>query len=146
MSEKKPNKTDKNVEATSWLDTHDLNEVINTTNLDILPKYDIIIENDLITTRKVIIDSLPIRKFIEKANKDLDYITIIDNGIKYSLPFNSVALQRSFISLAIKESKATKQEEIDFSKILGKMYGLKREQFTAQGFTQSPLKFFSLEK
>ena len=145
MSGKQTDKTDKK-DKTSWLDTHDLNEIINTTNLDILPKYEIISENDLITTRKVIIDSLPIRKFIEKANKDLDYITIIDNGIKYSLPFNSIALQRSYIALAIKESKATKQSEIDFSMILGKTYGLKREKFTAHGFEQAPLKFYSLEK
>ena len=138
-------KTVKNTE-TSWLDTHDLNEVINTTNLEILPKYDIIAKDDLITTRKVVIDSLPIRKFIEKANKDLDYITIVDNGIKYSLPFNSIALQRSYIALAIKESNATKQSEIDFSKILGKTYGLKREKFTAHGYEQAPLKFYSLEK
>ena len=157
MTTEKTDKTDKNVKNSetketkeTWLDQHDLTEIIATTNLDILPKYEIIAENDLITSRKVIIDSIPVRKFISKANKDLDYITIIDSGIKYNLPFNSIALQRSYISLAIKECKATTIKEIDFSKILGKMYGIKREQFTINRdntlYTQAPLKFFILEK
>ena len=62
------------------------------------------------------------------------------------MPFNSKALQRSFVALAIKFSNATTKTEIDFATVLGKTVGIKREQFTAQGFTQSPLKFFVLEK
>jgi len=148
VDDKKTVKTDD-----SWLDEHNLNEIVDTTNLNILPKYDAIPENDLITTRKVIIESLPIDKHVVKKDKtelDLTFITISDNGIKFSLPFNSKALQRSLISLAIKESKAMNKKDIDFSKILGKMYGLKREQFSVERngivFTQSPLKFFMLSK
>ena len=144
MSEKKkPNKTE-----SSWLDGHDLTELVNTSNLNILPKYDMIPENDLITMRKIVIVGLPKSVIVDKDDKtlNLNFITISDNGIEYSLPFNSKALQRSFIILAVKESKAMNKTEIDFSKIIGKMYGIKREQFTAKGFTQSPLKFFRLEK
>ena len=146
MSAKKPNKSNESIE--SWLDSHNLDEIIDTTNLDILPKYDIIQENDLITIRKVVIAGIPKRVDVVKegTNLTLDFLSITDSGVKYSLPFNSKALQRSYIALAIKECKATNKSEIDFSKIIGKMYGLKREQFTAKGFTQAPLKFFRLEK
>jgi len=140
-------KTDKSVES-NWLDEHNLNELIDTTNLNILPKYDMIPKDDLITTRKVVIVSLPKAVSVEKDGTmlNLQFITISDNGITFSLPFNSKALQRSLISLAIKESKAIHKKDIDFSKILGKMYGLKREQFTTKGYTQSPLKFYRLDK
>ena len=140
-------KKTENVKTDSWIDTHDLNEVIETTNLDILPKYDLIKESDLITVRKVVIMSLPKNVEVVKKGKmlSLHFITISDNGINYSLPFNSIALQRSFLSIAIKESKAKSKTEIDLSKVLGKMLGLKREQFEAHGFIQAPLKFFLLE-
>ena len=147
MSEKKkPNKSNDSMET--WLDEHNLDEIVETTNLDILPKYDIIPKDDLITIRKVVISGIPKRVDVVKdgSNLSLDFLSITDSGVKYSLPFNSKALQRSYISLAIKECKAKDKTEIDFSKIIGKMYGLKREQFTAKGFTQAPLKFFRLEK
>ena len=149
VDDKKTDKTIKTNDSNdSWLDQHDLNELIETSNLDILPKYEIIKENDLITSRKVIIDSLPkhVSTVKNNTNLELEYVNIMDSEIRYSLPFNSKALQRSFIILAIKESNAKKPNEIDFSKLIGKMYGLKREQFTTKGFTQSPLKFFRLEK
>lgn len=139
---KENDKTDK----TNWLEQHDLKEVFETTQLDILPKYDLIPTKDLKTTRKISIVSLPISKHIVKNDKELDltFITILDNEIKYSLPFNSKALQRSFIGIAIKLSNAKSQSEIDFSKVIGKTIGIKREQFTAKGFTQAPLKFYLL--
>jgi len=148
MCAKKPNEINEtNDFDDSWLDKHDLDEIIKTTNLNILPKYEIIQENDLLTTRKVIIDGIPKRVDVIKDNTNLKllYLTIIDSGVHYSLPLNSIALQRSYIALAIKECKATSKEQIDFSKIIGKMYGLKRETFTSKGYTQSPLKFFRLE-
>lgn len=149
MSEKKKtDKTDKSNDTNSWIENHDLVELVETTNLNILPKYDMIPENDLTTSRKVVICELPKSATVEKDGQilDLNFITISDNNIKYSLPFNSKALQRSFIAMAIKESKALNYKDIDFSKIIGKMVGLKREQFTAKGFTQAPLKFFRLDK
>jgi len=148
VDDKKTNKTIKTNDSNSWLDQHDLNELIETSNLDILPKYEIIKEDDLITSRRVIIDSLPkhVSTIKNNTNLELEYVNIIDSEIKYSLPFNSKALQRSFIILAIKESNAKEPKDIDFSKLIGKMYGLKREQFTAKGYTQSPLKFYRLDK
>ena len=146
MDDKKAEKSIK--ENPNWLSQHNLNEIMETSKLDILPKYDIITENDLITSRKVVILSLPESKEIKKDDKvlNLTFITISDNDIAYSLPFNSIALQRSFITLAIQMSKAKSQKDIDFSKVLGKFVGIKREQFTAKGFTQSPLKFYNLSK
>ena len=145
--QEKAKETDNTEVIENWLDNHDLDELIETTNMKILPKYEIIVENDLITSRKVIINSLPKKVFVEKANQDLEYMTIIDSGIKYSLPFNSKALQRSLISLAIKESKAKTRETIDMSKVLGKMYIIKRKQFTSKsGFTTAPLSFFPLSE
>lgn len=133
---------------TNWLDDHDLDEIIETSKLDILPKYELIKKGDLITSRKIMIIGLPETKIIEKDGETLKltFITIKDNDIKYSLPFNSKALQRSLVSLAIKESKAKTKKDIDFSKVLGKLIGIKREEFTAKGFTQAPHKFFSLDK
>ena len=148
VDDKKTDKTNKTIESDSWLNEHDLTELINTTNLNILPKYDMIPENDLITTRKVVITSLPKAVSVMKDNTmlNLHFITISDNGISFSLPFNSKALQRSLISLAIKESKAINKKDIDFSKVIGKMFGLKREQFESKGFIQAPLKFYRLDK
>lgn len=125
----------------TFFDDIDLNELIETTKLEILPKYDIIKEDDLTTSRKVIIESLPIKKFIEKIGKELWFMEISDNGIRYSLPCNSIALRRSLIALAI-DKNTNDKTEIDFSKILGKSAFIKREQFTAKGFTQAPLKFY----
>jgi len=144
MTKETSNKVDTNE---TWLDSHDLNELIETTKLEILPKYDLIQEDDLLTSRKVIIESLPESKEIVKNGKTLNltFITIRDNDIKYSLPFNSKALQRSLIQIAIKESKAIKQTDIDLSKVIGKFVGLKREQFEAKGFIQQPYKFYSLD-
>ena len=139
--------TKKTIEPLNWLDAHDLNEVFETTQLDILPKYDIIKTDDLTTIRKIKITSLPISKHLEVKGKELDltFITISDNEMRYSLPFNSIALQRSFIGVAIKLSKAKSVAEIDFSKVLNKIIGIKREQFEAKGFTQAPFKFFLLD-
>ena len=142
MSENK--KTNKSVK--SWLDNHDLNELITTTNKDIKPKYEMIPKGNTDIIRKVIIISLPKDFISEKKGLELTAMTINDTGIEYSLPFDSVALQRSLISLAIKECDAKTVKDIDLSKVIGKMYGIKREQFTAKGFTQSPLKFFNLSE
>lgn len=133
-------------ETKNWLDSHDLQEIYNTTMLKILPKYDLIQEKDLTTMRKIQILSLPIDKIIEKDNETLDltFINISDNDVSYSLPFNSKALQRSLIALAINVCNAKSIKEIDLSKIIGKTIGIKREQFVSHGFTQSPLKFFLL--
>ena len=130
-----------------WVKDHDLTEILETSKLMILPKYDLIPENDLITSRRIRIVSLPETKQITKDGKDLvlNFITISDNDIKYSLPFNSIALQRSFIGLAIKFSNAKTKKDIDFSKVLNKLIGIKREQFTAKGFTQQPYKFYDLD-
>ena len=136
------------LENNNWLNSHDLNELIETTKLEILPKYDLIKPDDLITSRKVKILSLPVSKYIEKDGKKLNltFITISDNDIAYSLPFNSIALQRSLLSLAIEKSKADIKENIDLSVVLNVLIGIKREQFTAKGFTQSPYKFYNLDK
>lgn len=133
----------------SWLDSHDLDEVIKTSDMRILPKYNGIMEKDLLTTRRVIIESLPVDKHIKtKDGKELDltFITISDNDVMYSLPFNSKALQRSLLTLAIRESNASNKSEIDLSKVIGKMVGLKREQFKAKGFDAESYKFYSLDK
>lgn len=133
-------------QAKNWLDFHDLKEIYETTMLKILPKYEMIKKDDLTTMRKIKILSLPIDKIVEKDNETLDltFINISDNDVSYSLPFNSKALQRSLISLAINVCNAKSISEIDLSKVIGKIIGIKRERFTAKGFTQSPLKFFLL--
>lgn len=133
-------------ESNALLDDIDLDELIETTNLDILPKYEAIDKDDLTTIRKVVIHSLPKFSYVEKVGKDLRFMVISENGVKFSLPADSIALRRSLISLAIKECKATTKEAIDMSKVIGKMYGIKRERFEAKGFTQAPYKFFNLEK
>lgn len=132
----------------SWLGNHDLDEVIETTNLDILPKFDLINDGDLETTKHIKLLGLPFSKEIEKDGKELTltFLEISHKGIKYSLPFNSKALQRSFLSIAIKECSAENPSEIDLSIMLGKKVGIKREQFKAKGFTQSPYKLFRLIK
>jgi len=146
MSEKK--KTDKSMK--SWLDNHDLDELIDTTNKEIKPKYEMIPKGNTEIIRKVIISTLPKDFISEKKGLELTAMVIIDNGIEYSLPFDSIALQRSLISLAIKECEAKTKKDIDLSKLLGKMYGIKREQFTVnknnKTFTQAPLKFFRLSE
>ena len=123
----------------------DLAELLETTNMDILPKYNLISENDLTTIRKVKIEKLPYTKYIEKVEKELTFMIISDNGIKYSLSCDSIALRRSILSCAIKITKAKDIESIDLSKIVGILLGIKREKFTAKGFTQSPFKFFVLD-
>lgn len=128
----------------SWLDEHDLTEVIETAKLKILEQYNLIPKDDFITTRKVIIQTLPERKFIEKANRELEVMVISDNGIKYNLWFNSKSLQRSFLKLAIHFSKAESKEQIDLSKPIGKLVGLKRIQFKAQGYDAQALNFYIL--
>jgi len=141
----KDNVKSDNTENISLYDDIDLDEIVETTNLNILPKYEQIGKDDLTTIRKIIILSLPKPVYIEKVKKQLRFMMISENGVKFSLPADSIALRRSLISLAIKESKAKSKDDIDMSKVIGKMYGIKREQFTAKGFTQSPFKFFELD-
>lgn len=134
-------------EKANLLDNIDLVELIETTNLDILPNFQksVIVESDLTTIRRVIINSLPTSKFIKKVGKELLFMTIIYNGIKYSLSADSIALRRSLYSLAIKECNAKTKDDIDLSSILGKKFVIKRREFTSKsGFTASPLQFFSL--
>jgi len=141
----KDNVKSDNAENISLYDDIDLDEIVETTNLNILPKYEQIAKDDLTTIRKIVILSLPKPVYIEKVKKQLRFMMISENGVKFSLPADSIALRRSLISLAIKESKAKSKDDIDMSKVIGKMYGIKREQFTAKGFTQSPFKFFELD-
>jgi len=138
-------KQTKSKTAISWIDTINLDELIETTNLNIIPKFDLIAKGDLITTVKAKILSIPKEKELTKKDGEKLTIPIMEvevQGIKYQLFCSSIALQRSIISLAIKECNADTRDKIDLSKIIGKTYNLKRDEFTAKGFTQAPLKFF----
>lgn len=146
--DKKTENTDNTVETDeSIFSDIDLTEIVKTTNLDIKPKYDLIPKGDLLTIRNVSIVSLPKYKLVivDGAEMNLMFMELNDNGIIYSLPCSSVALRRSIVAIAIRLCGAKTQAEIDISKVIGTQLCIKREQFTAKGFTQSPLKFFLKE-
>ena len=131
--------------------TLDLTEIVETTNLDIKPKFLAIPKDDFLTVRKVQIISLPVQKDVildkgkktERAGK-LFYMEINDNDVIYSLPANAVALRRSIIACAVKLSGAVDEKGIDLSIVLNKLLGIKRVSFTAKGFIAQSLIFFPL--
>lgn len=138
----------------SWIDGHNLDELLSTTNLDILPDFskEVIREGNLTTSRKVIIETLPERKEISDKQgntKKADYITISDNGIIYQCPCGK-ACQRSLISLAIKlkqkelKRKLKDKSEIDLSIILGKVAIARRRVFKTDDMDEpaQPIQFF----
>jgi len=152
VKEKPETKEPKKTEIKTFLDDIDLDELVDTTWMDILPKYDLIPKDDLLTSRKVKILVLPKQKYIEKTkdgkviDKELWFMAISDNDVKYSLNADSIALRRSIGSIAIKLSKAKVKSEIDLSKVLNVLVGIKRREFTAKGFKQAPLQFFLLSE
>ena len=139
------------IDEFEWLLTHDLEELVNTANLKILPPFNFINEDDLKTTLNIIIRDLPKTKHVISKDKTIDanipYAIVEFNGIEYSLQSGSKALQRSMIIKAIeytqmKLKKTITKNEIDLSILIDKMFSIKREKFTTKGFTQSPYKIF----
>lgn len=131
------------------LDNIDMDELVGTTNLDIIDKYDIIDKDDTTTIRKVVIKSLPEPKFIKEIkgkpfNKYLLYMLISDSGKLYSLNVDAISTRRSIGSIAIKLCKAKTKEQVDLSIVIGKLVGIKREAFTTSYGEHKPLKFFLL--
>lgn len=127
----------------------DIDELIETTNLNILPDYakEIIPKDDFQTTRKVVIETLPKIKNIdtEKFTGKRRFMTISDNGILYSVAIDSISFYRSFIALDIKINKVKEKKDIDLSRLIGKTVGIKRIQFTNKdGLTNQCLNFFPL--
>lgn len=139
-----------NTSDKSILDNINLDELIKTTNLEILPNYtkDVILDNDLKTIRQVIIESLPEAKDIEseKFTGQRLFMKIKDNGILYNLSADSVSLRRSLIALDIQENNVQSKDEIDLSRLIGKMYNIKRVKFTSKnGLTNTALNFFLIK-
>lgn len=141
----------KDIDEFEWLNKHNLAEIVNTTNLFILPSFNFIPENDLKTTFDIIIKDLPKSKHIESKdgsiNAIIPYAIVEFETIEYSLQAGSIALQRSFICKAIeltqkKLGKRITEKEIDLSIILDKTVKIKREKFTTKGFTQAPYKIY----
>ena len=139
----------------NWLDDHDINEIIATDNLDIVDNYNSVIPfDDLMTIRDITIKSMPYMKHIKpkkegKQEYDGNFIDITDNGKEYQLPFDSKALQRSFITTvkALCEKKLkhriTDQKDLDVSIILDKTVSIKRELVRKDGYKdQFPYKLF----
>jgi len=125
----------------------DTNEILETSKLEILPSFNklVIKEKDFNTVKHVVIAKLPYAKYIEKVGRELLFMEVICDGIRYSLPADSIALRRSLISLAIKECEAKEPSEIDINAIVGKTYAIKRREFTSKsGFISSPLQFFPI--
>jgi len=126
----------------------DIDELIKTSKLEILPKYETIQPKDLTTERLIKIVSLPKAKYIEKKadgsilDKNLLFMVISDNGIDYSLSAESIALRRSLIVLAMKLCNAETKDDIDMSILIDKFAIIKRVQFKAKGFVQQPIQFF----
>lgn len=133
-------------------DDIDISEIVETTNMDILPKYDKIPKGNLDIARRISIGKIPYYKFIPKdkdgkeINAWLRFMEILDNGIRYSLSADSVALRRSLNSCAIKVLRITDSKEFNAETDLQCLEGMtlivKRRQFKAKGFTQAPLQFF----
>lgn len=127
----------------------DINELIETTKMNILPDYakKVIPRDDFQTSRRVIIESLPKEKNI-KSNKwsgKRTFMTISDNGILYSVAIDSISFYRSLIALDIKMNNVETKDDIDLSRLLGKMVGIKRIQFTNKdNLTNQCLNFFPL--
>lgn len=140
---------DDSIETSEWLGNHDFNEIIETTNMEILDKYDLIPKDDFTKIRKVKIMTLPTTKQVDSKEfkGKMTTMTINDSGKLYNLRCNSIATQRSIIQMAIKESqkhlkrKLKDKKEIDMSLILGKLYNLSRKSFKAQGFNAQALVF-----
>lgn len=145
---KKPNDMEKEL---SMIDDIDLDELIETTQLEILPDFakEVIIKDDFKTVRKVIIESLPVFKEIdsEKFKGTIRVMKIIDNGVIYSLKADSIALRRSLFALDITMNQVKDKKDIDISRLIGKTVAIKRIQFTNKaGQTNQALQFFPLEK
>lgn len=140
----------------TWLDEHDLDEIINTTHMEIIDTYNIIEKDDLLHSRKVIIETLPEIKVVEKGEHqglELTTMNITDQGKLYQLLLNAKSTQRSIIRMAILESekqlnrKIKDKSEIDMSLIIGKLYLLKRERVKVKGYPeQRPLIFSEIKK
>ncbi len=130
----------------NWLDNHNLDEIFSTTKLGILEKYNLIPDDDFTTVRKVMIQTLPEAKEVEKDGKKVCiYVMEIRDGLTtYQLSASSLALQRSILECAIKLSKAKDKSEIKLDSVLNKLVGIKRVAFKAQGFDATALKFFIL--
>lgn len=125
----------------------DMDELIKTTNLNILPDYakEVIIKDDFLTSRKVIIDSLPVWKDIKGKNWSgrRRIMTIIDNGKRYNAIIDSTSFMRSLIALDIKMNKVIDKYGIDLSRLIGKEVGIHRIQFTNKnGLLNQALNFF----
>lgn len=139
------------VDEFEWLNQHDLEELVKTANLKILPPFNFIEEGDLETTLEIILRDLPKSKHVESKDKKIDaiipYAVVEFKGILYSLQSGSKALQRSILTKAIEFTQAKlrriiTKDEIDLSTVIDKTFKIKRDEFTAQGFTQAPYKIF----
>ena len=149
MVDKKTDNTEKAKE--SFFDDINLKEIVKTTNMDILDKYDLIEADDNTTIRKVKIIELPKKVLVKEIkgkpfNKKLWFMTISDNGKLYSLNADSISLRRSIVSLAIKLSKAKTEQEIDFEKILNVLVGICRTKFEDSFGIHTPYNFFPLQE
>lgn len=148
MSEKKP---DKQIDTMEWLRQHDLDEVINTVNLEILDDYSktVIMKDDFTTIRKVKIISLPKSKKIDskKFKGTIHTMIINDSGKDYQLKADSIALQRSLIKIIMSEMKKNgikniNPKNLDYNAIIDKFFNISRTSFTNKnGYTNQCLVF-----
>lgn len=141
---KEANKND-NSNETSVFDDINLDELINTTNLNISDKYDMIDADDLKTIRKVKIVELPVRKNVKKFNKDLLFMKISDNDKVFSIGADSISLRRSLLACAIKLCNAETKEQIDLSVLIGKLVNIQRTEFKDSYGKHTPYNFSIIE-
>lgn len=137
-------KTDKSV-----LDGINIDELIETTKMEILPDYakEILKPHDLFTSRKVIIDSLPTWKEIDtpKWKGTRRFMTILDNSRKYQVAIDSKSFLRSLVALDIKINDVKQKSDIDLSRLIGLEVGIKRIEFTNKdGLINEALNFYIL--
>lgn len=138
-------KTDKSV-----LDDIDIDNVIKTANMDILPDYanEVIPKDDFKTIRKVIIETLPTFKEIDtkKFKGTRKFMQISDNNVIFQLAIDSKSLMRSLVALDVKMHVVKEKKELDLSRLIGKMVGIKRVEFTNKdGYINQCLNFFPLK-
>lgn len=146
-----PKETENIPKIPSIIDDIDLNELIKTTNLNIIEKYNLIPTDDLTTARRVVIKSLPKPVFVKKIkntefNKYLLFMTISDNGKLYSINVDAISTRRSLIACAIKTSNIANKDDIDLSVLIDKMVGIKRTSFKDSYGIHTPLNFYILSE